>query len=205
MLSQGQFFDPANFDISPEKLNFDQFRRKADYYHGQYSYLGHHDWDENTPQTHAGTLKAAQERLNDQYWVGGSLTKRSKPTSVIYPLRHVGEYDPEVISDRGEDWDYLGEHRSQMYKNDYEDAGSISVVGPAHNFQTYHQYVDSLPNPTERQLAERQGNAYEPYTPIQHTDRDADALYKKLKGHPQQQAFGGMSGVHSNPAWGPKQ
>ncbi len=148
MLNQQQFFDTSQLAVDPTKMNFSQFTHSAPYFHGSYnSNTWAHDW----PHTHAGTLQAANDRLSD--WGQGH----------IFPLQHPGPMSAKVISDdeaNAMEYDYPKPKESFQYRNDAEDTGSLSVVGPSKNFRTYHQYVDSLSAPTEQQLAERKGREH---------------------------------------------
>lgn len=181
MLSQGQFFDPQRYDVHPDKMNFGQFYKTADFYHGSDFSGSTRDWSSDYPQTHAGTEAAAKQRT------GELMESHNRRESKIYPLRHTGMYQGEthrdrtpfkslahVIPDQNVDW--YGDYRdTQLYRNDFEDKGSISAVGHASNFQTYHQYVDSLPNPTPIQQAERRGEQAKPYTYDEHRPEHAIA------------------------------
>ena len=154
---QMDMFNPDQFTVHPYEMNFEQFSKRADFFHG----TARKDWQPHE-QMHVGTERAALDRLREG--IMGS-------TERIYPLKHVGVYetDPhrqktppsyipqhaQVIEDQGAAWESYGKRATVLYRNQAEDLGSVSAIGPAESFRTYHQYVDALSEPTERQRIER--------------------------------------------------
>ncbi len=89
---------------------------------------------------HAGTLQAAQDRMNDL----------GEPFKGTAPVLHVGHVDPakmspKMVEDMGTQWG--SQHHDAYYANDSEDAGSVSSIhavdkqGTPNNFTTWKSSV----------------------------------------------------------------